>query len=294
MGSLLEENIRVFLILLLVMACNEALAFGADSTSSSERTNRSVSMSLAEARKTLIQIWENQKPDSSTYHYDKLTVTFFGKDKVELYMSLISSRAGARSFKYIYNLTEMSNPYIKTKDFWHNFAGYKVEVDQGLKYQSSTGRNEKHNMLPIIFPLGSEAEAFVKALSVLKQYAIKEREILTSEGSSFANFQEKAKTWRALQVKPGLPEEVRRFRLLAEDALNNKEFEKAIEYYEQGLEIEPLWPQGQYNTALLYGELKDYYSAETHMKRYLELVPDAPDAQAARDQIMIWQSKMRQ
>jgi len=30
------------------------------------------------------------------------------------------------------------------------------------------------------------------------------------------------------------------------------------------------------------------------MKRYLELVPDAPDAQAARDQMMIWQSRMKQ
>ena len=140
----------------------------------------------------------------------------------------------------------------------------------------------------------SEAEAFVKALSVLKQHAIKERKKLASEASSFADFQEKAKMWRALKVKPDLPEDVRRYRVLAEDAIKRKEFEKAVDYYEKGIAIEPLWPQGQYNAALLYGEMKEYGDAELHMKRYLELVPDAPDAQAARDQIMIWQSRMKQ
>ena len=60
---------------------------------------------------------------------------------------------------------------------------------------------------------------------------------------------------------------------MAEDAINNKEFEKAVDYYEQGLDIEPLWPEGQFNAALLHGELKDYENAALHMKRYLELVP---------------------
>ena len=136
--------------------------------------------------------------------------------------------------------------------------------------------------------------AFASVLSVLKQYAIQERTKLASEASSFADFQVKAKAWRALKTKPELPPDVRRYRLLAEDAIKHREFEKAVQYYEQGLEIDPLWPQGQYNVALLYGEMKEYRDAELHMKRYLELVPDAPDAQAARDQMMIWQSRMKQ
>lgn len=290
-GYVYRRILWCLLIGLLSMNCGVAEAFGA--APAGKPMNKNVAMSYAEARKTLTQIWENKKPDSSTYHYDKLTVTFIEKDKVEFYSSIISSRAGARSFKYTYNLTEMSDPYIKTKDFWNNFSGYKVEVDQGLKYESSTGWNEKRNMIPIIFPLESEAEAFVKALSVLKQHAIKERKKLASEASSFADFQEKAKTWRALKVKPDLPEDVRRFRVLAEDAIKHKEFDKAVDYYGKGLAIEPLWPQGQYNAALLYGEMKEYGDAELCMKRYLELVPDAPDAQAARDQIMIWQSRMK-
>jgi len=278
---------RTFLCLLiglLAIGLGEAIA----AAPANQPIKKNVPMSYAEARHVLIQLWENQKPDSSTYHYDKLTVTFIGKDKLELYKSLISSVTGARSFKYTFDLTEMNEPYIRKQSYWDSHKGYLVAVNRGIKYESS------HNMFPIIFPLESQAEAFVRALSVLRQYAIKEKEILASEASSFAAFQEKAKTWRALKVKPELPPDVRRFRLLAEDSIKHQEFEKAVQYYEQGLEIEPLWPQGQYNVALLYGEMREYRNAELHMKRYLELVPDAPDAQAARDQMMIWQSKMNQ
>ena len=109
----------------------------------------------------------------------------------------------------------------------------------------------------------------------------------------FTKFQEEASAWRALPVKPVLPEALRRFKTLAEDAIQNKNFEKAIDYYEQGLEVSPLWPEGQFNAALLYGELQIYGQAMLHMKRYLELSPDAKDAQAARDQIIIWQSKLQ-
>jgi hypothetical protein len=31
-----------------------------------------------------------------------------------------------------------------------------------------------------------------------------------------------------------------------------------------------------------------------HMRAYLELTPEAPDAQQARDQLVIWEAKLRQ
>lgn len=139
----------------------------------------------------------------------------------------------------------------------------------------------------IYFDTVSDATAFVSAYYVLK------RDAGAAERAAEAAFAESAKKYRELPVKPALLDDVRQFRVLAEDAFNNKEIEKAADYYEQGLEIEPMWPQGQYNAALLYGEIKDYENAVLHMKRYLELVPDAPDAQAARDQVVIWQSKIK-
>ncbi len=110
---------------------------------------------------------------------------------------------------------------------------------------------------------------------------------------SFQTFQEKARAWRALTQKPPLSEDVRQFRVQAEDAFQKKEFEKAAECYEQGLAIEPLWPDGQLNAALLYGELEMNAWAVLHMKRYLELCPDAEDAKKCRDQMYIWEGKIK-
>lgn len=135
------------------------------------------------------------------------------------------------------------------------------------------------------------ARRFVDAVNAIRYYS--SGRDLADDAPLFAGFQEEAKAWRALPVKPAIPEDVRRFQLLAEDAIKNKNFEVAVDYYEQGLDVSSLWPEGQFNAALLYGEMGIYGQAVIHMKRYLELRPDAPDTQAARDQIVIWQAKIR-
>jgi regulator of sirC expression with transglutaminase-like and TPR domain len=53
------------------------------------------------------------------------------------------------------------------------------------------------------------------------------------------------------------------------------------------LDIDSVWPEGHFNATLLYAELKNYDDAIRHMRAYLELVPEAPDAQAARDQMVM-------
>jgi len=108
---------------------------------------------------------------------------------------------------------------------------------------------------------------------------------------AWRNFQPKAAAWQLLTVKPPIPDKVRQRRLLAEDAFNEKRFETAAAEYEAGLEIDPLWPAGHFNAALIYAELKKYGDAAWHMRCYLELVPNAPDAQEARDHMLLWQGK---
>jgi regulator of sirC expression with transglutaminase-like and TPR domain len=105
--------------------------------------------------------------------------------------------------------------------------------------------------------------------------------------------QQQAEFWRTRQQKPPLPEEVRRARVQAEDALQSKDFERAVKYYEQGLAIEPMWPDGHFNAALVSGELQMYANAVLHMKRYLALSPNAKDAEAARDRIYVWEGKLQ-
>jgi tetratricopeptide (TPR) repeat protein len=196
-------------------------------------------------------------------------------------LALIAIDSAGDKDIYVWDLTAMTDPYV-TSDYWvKTDRGFShTSYIKGTLYRYDYGFNRLRTL--------SETTAFANALYVLKHGGE------AAELAAEAAFADKAKKYREMPVKPALPEDVQKCRIMAEDAIHNKEFEKAAEYYEQGLEIEPLWPQGQYNAALLYGEMKDYGNAVLHMKRYLELVPDAPDAQAARDQIVIWQSKIKQ
>lgn len=126
------------------------------------------------------------------------------------------------------------------------------------------------------------AESFAAALNRLRAFA-------GDQGSALRDFPRQAAAWRALPSKPPIPEEVRAQRLLAENAVKQKNLENALDHYETGLELYPTWPQGYFNAALVAAELGFYAEAVEHMRAYLELVPDAADAQSARDQIVIWQ-----
>jgi tetratricopeptide (TPR) repeat protein len=119
------------------------------------------------------------------------------------------------------------------------------------------------------------------------------REFTGNAGDPLRTFTQRAAAWRALPSKPAVSEEVRVQRLLAEDAVKQNKPGQALNCYETGLEIYPTWPQGRFNAALIAAELGYYAEAIEHMQAYLELVPDAPDAQSARDQIAIWQYKAK-
>lgn len=92
--------------------------------------------------------------------------------------------------------------------------------------------------------------------------------------------------------KPALSEEVRMYRLQAEDAVAGKRFQQAVELYGKALAVAPWWPEGHFNQALILGESGCVEPAVAAMERYLALVPDAPDARAARDQIHVWKGRM--
>jgi tetratricopeptide (TPR) repeat protein len=131
------------------------------------------------------------------------------------------------------------------------------------------------------------ASQFAAALNGLHIYAL--RPTTPDE-----DFQKQAMAWRALAEKPALPDAVRVRRMMAEDAIKNKKPEDALRYYEQTLEEYSTWPEGWFNAALVAGELGRYSDATDYMQNYLELVPDAKDAQSARDQLEIWKIKAQE
>lgn len=134
------------------------------------------------------------------------------------------------------------------------------------------------------------AEPFAKAINAILYHASPQR--LTEDAAEFEAFKERARTWRALQDKPAISEEVRRYRVMAEDSFRNKKFDEAIHSYEAGLDLCPFWPDGHFNAALLCAEVGMYGPAVAHMKRYLALVPDAPDARTAQDKLYVWEGKL--
>lgn len=110
--------------------------------------------------------------------------------------------------------------------------------------------------------------------------------------ADWKHFQEQLKPWREAITKPAMPEAARDHQVLAEYAFKEKNTDKSMLEYTEALKIFSTWPEGQFNLATLCGEAKHYQCAVLHMKEYLELAPDSPDAQAAKDSIIIWNDKL--
>jgi hypothetical protein len=133
---------------------------------------------------------------------------------------------------------------------------------------------------------------FQSALIFLARKAQEEME--AKAAANLEEFKPKAAQWRQLAVKPELPEEAHRHQVLAENAYQSKDIGKTINEYEAALRAYPLWPEGHYNLAMLAAEIggrPGYDIAIFHMKCYLELMPDSPDARAAKDSIIVWEDK---
>lgn len=103
-------------------------------------------------------------------------------------------------------------------------------------------------------------------------------------------FQEVVAQYRALAVKPPLPEEVRKFRVQAEFAAGQKKYDDAVRFYAEGIKLAPWWAQGHFNRALLLAETRRFRDAANAMGRYIQLEPDAADARAAQDKIYQWEA----
>jgi Flp pilus assembly protein TadD len=152
-------------------------------------------------------------------------------------------------------------PYLDKANFRQSYD----ECDQGIKMLNG---------------LRGEAENSKKA--------DKRREV---EKENEAAFQAALRSYQTAKVKPELSEKSRRFKVQAEGAIRDKDFVGAVDLYGEALKVSPWWPEGHFNRALVLAETKDYDTAIIEMKRYLALVPNAPNARAAQDKIYDWERK---
>lgn len=181
-----------------------------------------------------------------------------------------------------FNFSDMS--YVSVEQIHSGYVGdvYHVEMPRP-KYQKYTGTFTWHSE--------SEAQAFADALNRLIWEANGGR--AERDLAAQTEFKRQAAAWLAAPTKPAMPEEALHHKVLAENAVQEKNFDKAIDEYVAALAVFPTWPGGQYNVAIICGQTDDYDCALLHMQNYLTLVPDASDAQKAKEQIWIWQDKQK-
>jgi tetratricopeptide (TPR) repeat protein len=89
-----------------------------------------------------------------------------------------------------------------------------------------------------------------------------------------------------------LPEDARKHALKGEMLIKEGSFEQAGTEIQAAIHMAPYVAQLYYNSALVQAQLKNYSEAIRQMKIYVQAVPDAPDARAAKDAIIKWELLM--
>jgi len=168
-------------------------------------------------------------------------------------------------------------------EYWHGNGVHKdvVEAVKWFRKVAEQGEVGAQNALITIYGEGDKG--------VPKD----QTQALYWQGKIFERFQKQAAAWRATNPKPSLNEEAERQRILAENAIREHDLDSAIQHYEKGLAAQPMWPAGWFNLAMVYAEQSKFNYASDRMKHYLEMVPDAPDAKEAREQMIIWEDKAK-
>jgi tetratricopeptide (TPR) repeat protein len=86
-----------------------------------------------------------------------------------------------------------------------------------------------------------------------------------------------------------LPEEARKHALRGDVLINDGRFAEALVEYAAAVKVAPFNPSLHFTAALINGQLKAYREAVKSMNVYLQLLPDAPNARAAKDEIYKWE-----
>jgi hypothetical protein len=204
----------------------------------------------------------------------------------------------ADATKRMYKIVRLDNQYLLYTS-WDGSVQYGIALARISAIRVGTHDNtlaviwrdyshDNDDYIQMYF--NGRAESFAGALEYLARAS--RQQLQAKQDSAFQQFVMQAKAWRDAPQKPAMPEAAREHQVLAEYAFKQRETEKAIHEYNAAVEIFPTWPEGQFNLATLAGEQKDYDTAVLHMKEYLELMPDSPDAQAAKDSIIIWKDRL--
>lgn len=182
------------------------------------------------------------------------------------------------------------NPFIKSTDFYsdriRNIKGISLYYVHGVTSKTiSTKYFDTHDL--------AEALSCIQH-KLAKQYTDSiNTDKVNKLDNDLAKFQETAKAYNDLSDKPTITEEQRKYIVQANALNQQRDYGRAIGLYNKAIEINPVaYPSAYYNLGLLYAQTSDFRLAIFNMKKYLLLVPDAPDARAAQDKIYEWELKL--
>lgn len=104
-------------------------------------------------------------------------------------------------------------------------------------------------------------------------------------------FKPLAAKYRRLSEPPTMSEEQRRYIVLANTSLEEKNFKNAITFFNNAISVDPItYPTAYFNLALALALTDNYDDAILNMKKYLLLIPDSTEA---RDKIYEWELKIQ-
>jgi tetratricopeptide (TPR) repeat protein len=154
---------------------------------------------------------------------------------------------------------------------------------------------EKNAFLALVQPMVNAHLTTAKQLDAQGKYAESLPEY--AQALSFAANEQEASTLRTamfaasgkMPTPPEMPDDAHRHVVRGESLLNQGMMDRALVEFNEALRIAPYMPKMYYNTALIYGELKQYDQAIRQMHLYLTAAPEAPDARTAQDQITKWE-----
>lgn len=212
--------------------------------------------------------------------------------------TLRHSVVGHSAAETFYQITKLTD-----RGFWVSYPSYSFEADEcefaamdDLHVRDfgedgywvvPEGVYRDADCTTFTFKDKARAIRMAEAIYVLKNKLYTDAADPRSEQARFA---ETARQYRSANPKPVFPEQARRHKVQAEDAVAGKRYGDAVRAYDSALQVAPWWPDGYFNSAIILSELKLYEDAIAAMKRYLELVPTAPDARAAQDRIYQWEA----
>jgi len=111
--------------------------------------------------------------------------------------------------------------------------------------------------------------------------------------SQLVLFEPIADKYCALEVKPTVTEEQRKYIVQANGFNEQKMYDKAIELYKKAIEVNATSYSAAYsNLALLHAQINAFDAAIYYMKKYLMLEPEASDARSAQDKIYLWEAQI--